>query len=123
MQFTNETKAGRSVKIVDVSVEMRNGYSLTDEEVVELAKYTVLIENHYGRPMDIEWSKNGRDGKLFLLQARPETVKSQHKATNAHSASGRAFPPVLRRLLDRFQRSNAAHAKAEVRLRNGAARS
>ncbi|WP_229515048.1 phosphoenolpyruvate synthase [Massilia litorea] len=83
MEFTSEAKAGRSVKTVDVPIEMRNRYSLTDEEVVELAKYAVIIENHYGRPMDIEWGKDGRDGKLFILQARPETVKSQQKATDA----------------------------------------
>jgi pyruvate,water dikinase len=83
MEFTNEAKAGRSVKTVDVPIEMRNRYSLTDAEVVELAKYAVTIENHYGRAMDIEWGKDGRDGKLFILQARPETVKSQQKATDA----------------------------------------
>ncbi len=83
MEFTNEARAGRSVKTVDVPIEMRNRYSLTDAEVVELAKFAVTIENHYGRPMDIEWGKDGRDGKLFILQARPETVKSQQKATDA----------------------------------------
>jgi pyruvate,water dikinase len=83
MEFTNEAKAGRSVKTVDVPVEMRNRYSLDDNEVVELAKYAVIIENHYGRPMDIEWGKDGRDGKLYILQARPETVKSQQKSTDA----------------------------------------
>jgi len=83
MEFTNEAKAGRSVRTVDVPIEMRNRYSLTDAEVVELAKYAVIIENHYGRPMDIEWGKDGRDGKLYILQARPETVKSQQKATDA----------------------------------------
>ncbi|MGK5023466.1 phosphoenolpyruvate synthase [Janthinobacterium sp. RB2R34] len=82
MEFTSEAKAGRSVKTVDVPVEMRNRYSLNDSEVVELAKYAVIIENHYGRPMDIEWGKDGRDGKLYILQARPETVKSQQKATD-----------------------------------------
>ncbi len=82
MEFTNEAKAGRSVKTVDVPVEMRNRYSLNDSEVVELAKYADIIENHYGRPMDIEWGKDGRDGKLYILQARPETVKSQQKATD-----------------------------------------
>ncbi|MTV54331.1 phosphoenolpyruvate synthase [Pseudoduganella buxea] len=83
MEFTDEARAGRSVKTVDVPIEMRNRYSLTDAEVVELAKFAVTIENHYGRPMDIEWGKDGRDGKLFILQARPETVKSQQKATDA----------------------------------------
>jgi len=83
MEFTSEAKAGRSVRTVDVPIEMRNRYSLSDAEVVELAKYAVIIENHYGRPMDIEWGKDGRDGKLYILQARPETVKSQQKATDA----------------------------------------
>ncbi|MEX5748850.1 phosphoenolpyruvate synthase [Massilia sp. X63] len=83
MEFTEEAKAGRSVRTVDVPIEMRNRYSLSDAEVVELAKYAVIIENHYGRPMDIEWGKDGRDGKLYILQARPETVKSQQKATDA----------------------------------------
>jgi pyruvate,water dikinase len=83
MEFTNEARAGRSVKTVDVPIELRNRYSLTDAEVVELAKYAVIIERHYERPMDIEWGKDGRDGKLYILQARPETVKSQQKATDA----------------------------------------
>jgi pyruvate, water dikinase len=102
MEFTPEAKAGRSVKTVDVPIEMRNRYSLLDEEVVELAKYAVIIENHYGRPMDIEWGKDGRDGKLYILQARPETVKSQQKAGDSQQrfslkgkgtvlASGRAI--------------------------------
>ena len=80
MEFTGEAKAGRSVQTLDVPVEMRNRYSLTDAEVVELAKYALIIEKHYGRPMDIEWGKDGRDGKLYILQARPETVKSQAKS-------------------------------------------
>jgi pyruvate,water dikinase len=83
MEFTKEAKAGRSVQTVDVPVELRNRYSLKDEEVVELARYAVIIEKHYGRPMDIEWGKDGRDGKLYILQARPETVKSQQKAGDA----------------------------------------
>jgi pyruvate,water dikinase len=102
MEFTVEAKAGRSVKTVDVPIELRNRYSLNDEEIVELAKYAVIIEKHYGRPMDIEWGKDGRDGKLYILQARPETVKSQQKATDVQQrfklkgsgtilASGRAI--------------------------------
>ncbi|WP_431287277.1 phosphoenolpyruvate synthase [Roseateles chitinivorans] len=76
---TPEEKAasGKLVKTVDVEVERRNRYSLTDEDVVQLAKYAVIIEQHYGRPMDIEWGKDGNDGQLYILQARPETVKSQ----------------------------------------------
>src|SRR3569833_2280370 len=83
MEFTGETKAGRSVKTVDVPIELRNRYSLNDADIVELAKYAVIIEKHYGRPMDIEWGKDGRDGKLYILQARPETVKSQQKHGDA----------------------------------------
>jgi len=83
MEFTDEAKAGRSVKTVDVPIELRNRYSLVEDEVIELAKYAMIIENHYGRPMDIEWGKDGRDGKLYILQARPETVKSQQKSTDA----------------------------------------
>ena len=83
MEFTGEAKAGRSVRTVDVPIEQRNRYSLTDTEIAELATYAVTIEKHYGRPMDIEWGKDGRDGKLYILQARPETVKSQEKASDA----------------------------------------
>ena len=82
MEFTGELKAGLSVRTVDVPIAMRNRYSLNESEIVELAKYAVIIENHYGRPMDIEWGKDGLDGKLYILQARPETVKSQQKATD-----------------------------------------
>ncbi|WP_061542262.1 phosphoenolpyruvate synthase [Collimonas fungivorans] len=83
MEFTGEAKAGLSVKTVDVPIELRNRYSLNDSEIVELAKYATIIEKHYERPMDIEWGKDGRDGKLYILQARPETVKSQEKSTDA----------------------------------------
>lgn len=78
---TPEEKAadGQLVKTVDVAHELRNRYSLTDEEVQQLAHYALVIEEHYGRPMDIEWGKDGTDGQLYILQARPETVKSQAK--------------------------------------------
>jgi pyruvate,water dikinase len=82
MEFTGEAKAGHSVKTVDVPIELRNRFSLNDAEVVELSRYAVIIEKHYGRAMDIEWGKDGRDGKLYILQARPETVKSQQKSTD-----------------------------------------
>ena len=68
---------GHSVTTVDVPPEMRNRFSLSDEDVVQLAQYAVLIEKHYKRAMDIEWGKDGNDGQLYILQARPETVKSQ----------------------------------------------
>jgi len=80
MEYSGVEGAGRSVRTVDVPEEMRDRYSLNDAEVVELAKYAVTIEKHYGRAMDIEWGKDGIDGKLYILQARPETVKSQQKA-------------------------------------------
>ena len=70
-------RTGRLVKTEDLPVELRNRYSLTDAEVIELARYALVIEKHYGRPMDIEWGRDGVDGKLYILQARPETVKSQ----------------------------------------------
>jgi len=69
--------SGRLVKVVDTPPEQRNRYSLADADVAELARYALIIEKHYGRPMDIEWGKDGEDGLLYILQARPETVKSQ----------------------------------------------
>jgi len=80
MEFATpeEKKAsGKLVKTTDVKAELRNRYSLADDEVEQLAKYALVIEKHYGRPMDIEWGKDGTDGQLYILQARPETVKSQ----------------------------------------------
>ena len=68
---------GKLVKTVDVPVEHRNRFSLTDADVEQLGHYALVIEQHYGRPMDIEWGKDGTDGRLYILQARPETVKSQ----------------------------------------------
>ena len=82
MEFSSpeEKKAsGHLVKTTDVPTELRNRYSLTDAEVEQLAQYALVIEQHYGRPMDIEWGKDGSDGLLYILQARPETVKSQQK--------------------------------------------
>ncbi|AWI74884.1 phosphoenolpyruvate synthase [Parazoarcus communis] len=77
MVFADKKEAGKSVRTIDVPEADRNRFSLTDEDVLELARYAVVIEKHYGRPMDIEWGKDGVDGKLYILQARPETVKSQ----------------------------------------------
>ena len=77
MEFTDASQAGRSVKTVDVSPVERQQFSISDAEVAELAEYALIIEKHYGRPMDIEWGRDGHDGKLYILQARPETVKSQ----------------------------------------------
>jgi pyruvate, water dikinase len=93
--------SGKLVKTIDVPVEQRNRYSLSDAEVEQLAKYALVIEKHYGRPMDIEWGKDGTDGQLYILQARPETVKSQAagkvemryklKGSGTVLASGRAI--------------------------------
>ncbi|MBT9496582.1 MAG: phosphoenolpyruvate synthase, partial [Zoogloea sp.] len=77
MVFADKKEAGKSTRTIDVSETERNVYSLTDADVLELGRYAMIIEQHYGRPMDIEWGKSGDDGKLYILQARPETVKSQ----------------------------------------------
>ncbi|NRF68571.1 phosphoenolpyruvate synthase [Aquincola sp. S2] len=80
MEFASDAEraaSGKLVKTVDTPPEQRNRYSLNDADTIELAKYALIIEQHYKRPMDIEWGKDGIDGKLYILQARPETVKSQ----------------------------------------------
>ncbi len=80
MTFTEQAQAGKSVQVVDVPEADRRQFSISNEEITELAKYAVIIEEHYGRPMDIEWGRDGIDGKLYILQARPETVKSQEES-------------------------------------------
>jgi pyruvate, water dikinase len=77
MVFGASDKAGKSTRVVEVPEEERSRFSLSDDDVLELARYAVAIERHYGRPMDIEWAKDGVDGKIYVLQARPETVKSR----------------------------------------------
>ena len=77
--FSGEARAGKSVEEVETPAAERDRFSISDSEVQELALYAVAIEKHYGRPMDIEWGRDGADGKLYILQARPETVKSQEK--------------------------------------------
>ena len=82
MEFSTpaeKSASGKLVKTTDVPVELRNRYCLSDAEVEQLAHYALVIEAHYGRPMDIEWGKDGIDGQIYILQARPETVKSQAK--------------------------------------------
>ncbi len=81
MIYGDEAKAGKSVKVVDVDAAERARFSITDAEVEALAKQALIIENHYGRPMDIEWAKDGDDGQLYIVQARPETVKSRASAS------------------------------------------
>src|SRR5690606_2802257 len=73
-------KPGERVRTEDTPAELRNRFSLSDEDVQELARQALTIEQHYGRPMDIEWAKDGVSGKLFIVQARPETVKSRGHA-------------------------------------------
>ncbi|KII33555.1 MULTISPECIES: phosphoenolpyruvate synthase [Pseudomonas] len=80
MIYGDEAKAGRSVKTIDVDKAERARFCLTDAEVSELAKQAMIIEKHYECPMDIEWAKDGDDGKLYIVQARPETVKSRTQA-------------------------------------------
>ena len=79
MVFGDAAQAGRSTRVVDVAEADRNRFALKDEEVLELARYAVAIERHYGRPMDVEWGRDGNDGRIYVLQARPETVKSRKR--------------------------------------------
>jgi pyruvate,water dikinase len=83
MVFREDRSAGRSTNIEEVPQKERDSFSLSDKEVLELARHAMAIEQHYGRPMDIEWGKDGLDGKLYILQARPETVQSQVVAGGA----------------------------------------
>ena len=77
MVYSENPKPGKTVDTVDVEAEDSQRFSISDTDIVELAKMAVTIEEHYGRPMDIEWGKDGNDGKLYILQARPETVQSR----------------------------------------------
>jgi pyruvate, water dikinase len=79
MVFARSSTTGKSTRVVDVPETERHRFSLSDADVLELARYAVAIERHYGRPMDIEWGKDGADGRLYVLQARPETVKSRKR--------------------------------------------
>ena len=87
--------SGKLVKTTEVATELRNRYSLTDDEIEQLAHYALVIEQHYGRPMDIEWGKDGTDGQLYILQARPETVKSQAKGQAEQRFKLKGHGPVL----------------------------
>jgi len=79
LNYTQASQAGKSTRVVEVTEEERHRFSLTDAEVLELSRYALAIERHYGRPMDVEWAKDGADGRLYVLQARPETVKSRKR--------------------------------------------
>ncbi|MFE4835232.1 phosphoenolpyruvate synthase [Arthrobacter sp. NPDC056691] len=80
MVYTDSREVGRTVDYVPVPQDLRSRFSLTDAEVEQLARHALAIEAHYGRPMDIEWGKDGLDGELYILQARPETVESRKAA-------------------------------------------
>jgi pyruvate,water dikinase len=97
MIFASEQErqaSGKLVKTEDTPSDLRHRYSLNDADITELAQYALIIERHYGRPMDIEWGKDGQDGKLYVLQARPETVKSQAAGQIEHryKLKGRSKP-------------------------------
>jgi pyruvate,water dikinase len=96
MVYTDDATVGRTTEFVEVDPAERRRLSLTDDEVEELARHALVIEDHYGRPMDIEWGKDGVDGGLYVLQARPETVQSRGNA------------------LERFSMPKDARAGAEV---------
>jgi len=80
MVYSDDEGHGKQVEIIDVQQSLSDQFSITDDEVQELAKQAVIIEKHYGRAMDIEWAKDGNDGKLYIVQARPETVRSNEDA-------------------------------------------
>ncbi|PNS07895.1 phosphoenolpyruvate synthase [Solilutibacter silvestris] len=86
---------GERVRTEDTPVELRSKFSISDADVAELSKQALVIEQHYGRPMDIEWGKDGNTGKLYILQARPETVKSRAKATQIERYTLGERGPVL----------------------------
>ncbi|GAA6166619.1 phosphoenolpyruvate synthase [Sessilibacter corallicola] len=101
MIYGEKAEAGKSVEVIPVPEELRKEFSINDDDILELAKQAMIIEKHYGRPMDIEWGKDGDDQKIYILQARPETVRSQMstqvmeryriKETSTLLASGRAI--------------------------------
>ncbi len=117
MVFGDAQAAGTSTVTVDVADEERHRFSITDAEAEELARYALIIERHYGRAMDIEWGRDGGDGKLYILQARPETVKSREGAGNLRRyrltstsevlASGRAIGQKIGQGIVRLVKSAA----------------
>jgi len=100
MVYSDEGGYGRATKTIDVDAADRLNFSITDADVEELARQALIIEKHYQRPMDIEWGKDGNDGKIYILQARPETVKSQQAQSN---------------VIERFELQETADVLAEGR--------
>ena len=95
MIFSTDKVAGKSTHTVDVAEAERNQFSIRDEEVLELARFADIIEKHYERPMDIEWGRDGTDGRLYILQARPETVKSQESKDKVEKFALKSYGKVL----------------------------
>jgi pyruvate,water dikinase len=95
MVYSTDNIDGRTVQIVDVDRADQLKFSLTTDEIESLAKQALIIENHYGRPMDIEWAKDGVDGQLYILQARPETVKSRSNEQQLERYTLKKQGPVL----------------------------
>jgi pyruvate,water dikinase len=95
MVFSDQASAGHSVRTEDVPAAERDRFSLSDEDVLALSRTACLIEKHYGRPMDIEWGKDGVDGRLHVLQARPETVRSRKRAGGEERYRLKGTGPLL----------------------------
>ena len=95
MIFSTDKVAGKSTHTVDVAEAERHQFSIRDEEVLELARFADIIEKHYERPMDIEWGRDGIDGRLYILQARPETVKSQESKDKVEKFALKSYGKVL----------------------------
>ena len=95
MIFSTDKIAGKSTHTVDVADAERHQFSIRDEEVLELARFADIIEKHYDRPMDIEWGRDGIDGRLYILQARPETVKSQESKDKVEKFALKSYGKVL----------------------------
>lgn len=88
MVYADSQEHGKQVQIEDVPAELCERFSLTDDEIQALARQALLIEKHYGRPMDIEWAKDGHNGKLYIVQARPETVRSNGQVMERYQLNG-----------------------------------
>lgn len=95
MIFSTDKVAGKSTHTVEVAEAERHQFSIRDEEVLELARFADIIEKHYERPMDIEWGRDGTDGRLYILQARPETVKSQESKDKVEKFALKSYGKVL----------------------------
>lgn len=95
MVYTEDASLGKTIEFVDVSPTEQHSFSITDAEAEELASYGVTIEKHYGRPMDIEWGKDGEDNLLYILQARPETVASRRTASFLEKYTLHGKGPIL----------------------------